>query len=150
MPDLARIAQHVESVARSAVAVFSASTAAIIACGVVPVFLMRMPLSAMLYPSRPFLLFALAYSTTVGIPFFFLLSLRRRIGIGSYVVYAIELSCLAMFALGLDYSAPALFQGRRLFDIAWVMLTSAMPAGLVAGAVAYATMTLGRRPVAAP
>jgi hypothetical protein len=144
MADIARVAQHVITVARSIIAVFSASTVAIIACGVVPVLLMRMPFDAVLHPSRPFLLFALAYSATVGVPFFFVLSRRRQLTVGTYVVYGIELACLAMIALGFDYSAPSLLEGRRLFDLSWIVLTSGVPAGLAAGVVAYIAMRLGQ------
>ncbi|MGY3582109.1 hypothetical protein ACVIGB_000968 [Bradyrhizobium sp. USDA 4341] len=144
MPQLARVAHFTVLAARSVVAVFAASTAAIIACGVVPVLLMRMPFSAMLYPSRPFLLFALAYSATVGIPFFYVLSRRRRLIAGTYMRYGVELACLAMIALGFDYSAPSLFEVRRLFDLSWIVLTSGVPAGLVAGAIAHQAMTVAR------
>jgi hypothetical protein len=144
MADLARVAQHIISFARSIVAVFSASTVAIISCGVVPALLMRLPFDAMIHPSRPFLLFALAYSATVGVPFFFVLSRRRRLTVGTYMAYGVELACLAMIALGFDYSAPSLWETRRLFDLSWIVLTSGVPAGLAAGVVAYAAMRVGQ------
>ena len=144
MSGVARIARYTTATARSVVAAFAASTAAILACAVVPVILMRMPLGAILAPSRPFLIFALAYSGTVGIPFFVLLSRRRRLGLGSYVLHSTELACLAMIAVGMDYTAPSPFQLRAIFDLMWVILTSAVPGGAVAGALAYATMSIGQ------
>lgn len=144
MRDVARLARHTSVAARSIVAAFAASTAAILACGTVPVLLMRLPLAAILSPSRPFLVFALAYSATVGIPFFFFLSRRRRLGLGAYVAYSTELACLAMIAIGLDYSTPSLFKLRPFFDLMWVILTSAVPGGAAAGALAYVTMSVGR------
>jgi hypothetical protein len=140
-----RTAWLVRRTARVAVAAFAATSAGVIASSLVPILLLQLPPSLLLAPPKPLLVFSLTCVMLFGIPIFLVASSQRQgsLGLGSYIGYSVVMSVLVMLLSTFALVPLNSFSGTKFYDAVWVMLTEAVPGGVVAGMIAHMAMNLG-------
>lgn len=130
--------------ARIAVAAFAATSGGVLTSAAVPGLLFGMPLRAMLNPTLALVMaFSLVVVITLAVPVFLLAGRRGRLGLDDYLLYSVATA--ATISLSLAFAFDHTISGAKIYDSLWILLTEAIPGGIVAGAVAFGVMRIGER-----
>lgn len=135
-------AQFVRQAARIAISAFAATSAGVIASSLVPFLLLQLPPWQLMSAPKPLLVFSLTCVMLFGIPIFLIASSQRRVGlgIGSYIGYSVAMSMLVMLLS--VFALVRINSWAKFYDAMWILLTEAIPGGVVAGMVAYMAMNV--------